>query len=254
MLDSVGVVKSWLLLFLLIPSLALADKVLVTETFDETDSTTRTKAQGQAIAWSSEVKGSIQVVNDPGLASGKAFKGHAIVGILPFVMMSGPGDKITVHFTFRLAGPVVGTEHGFKMGLFEGGDPNNPWFVAPGTGYRWSICTGPYPLPINLAKESGGAGQKILSGQNSTTFASSSAPFSINDTAKHTATITLREGDNGLNLTLIIDGNKMVFKSQDPLAPSTLTPTCFAIRSDANVFLFDRFAVTTDMKSGAASN
>lgn len=248
--------KSWLLLFLLLPIFARADNtVLVRESFEEHDTTTlKWSSQGHSVAWSSEVKGGIQVVNDPTLASGKAFKGNKIVGILPFVMMSGPGDKIKVHFSFRLAGPIYATQHGFKVGLFEGGNPNDPWFAAPGNGYRWGITTGSFPQVVTLAKESGGSGQKVLSGQDTTVFDQSSVPFSLNDTVKHTATITIQEADMGVSLSLAIDGKTFVFKSQDPLGPSTLTPTCFAIRSDANVFLFDDFTVVTDMKSSSTSN
>ncbi|MCE0521997.1 MAG: hypothetical protein LV480_03705 [Methylacidiphilales bacterium] len=241
-------VKLGLALFLLAPALASADmKVLVTETFDETNSTTI--HNGHTVAWSSEVMGGIQVVNDPGLASGKAFKGRKIVGILPFMALSNPGDAVRVHFTFRLAGPISSTQGGFKVGLFENGDPNNPWYVSAGNGYRWNIATGPYPAAVTLAKESGGSGQKVLSGQDTTFIDQSNAAFALNDTAKHTATINLREGDDGLHLSLAIDG-KTIMRSSDLLV-SSLAPTCFAIRSDANVFFFDDFSVAGNMKSGA---
>ncbi len=71
----------------------------------------------------------------------------------------------------------------------------------------------------------------------------SKAPFSINDTAKHTAVIVMKMGDNGLSLSLAIDGQKFVFQSTDLLPPSTLSPTRFAIRSDANTFLLDDFVL-----------
>jgi len=227
---------------------------LVNETFDGPNANaTQSAGQGKHVSWSSTGKGGIQVVDDPVLGSGKAFKGRKLVGILPFTTLSGPGDSITVHFTFRLAGPINTTDHGFKLGLFEGGDRNDPWFFASGTGYRWNISTGPYPIPASLAKENGGAGQKILSGQDTNVLGQSSASISLNDTAKHTATIILKNTDNGLSLSLAIDGTKFVFQSTDLLPPSTLSPTHFAIRSDANTFLFDDFTVNTQVKSNAAT-
>jgi len=138
------------------------------------------------------------------------------------------------------------------MGLFEGGDPNNPWYVAPGNGYRWNIATGPSPAAVTLAKESGGPGQKILGGQDTTFIDQSNAPFALSDPSTHKATITLREGDDGLHLSLAIDG-KTIMSSVDPLM-SSLTPNCFAIRSDANIFLFDDFSVAANMNSSAMSN
>ena len=68
--------------------------------------------------------------------------------------------------------------------------PTIPGFTPRGTGlHRWNLGTGGYPIPASLVKESGGPGQKILSGQDSNVMNQSSASFSINDTAKHTATI-----------------------------------------------------------------
>lgn len=241
--------KSWLWLFLLLPGLAVADGTrLVTETFDQSQPAT---GKGNHISWSSTTNGKIEVVTDPVLG-GKAFKGRKIVGILPFATLTGPGDSITVSFSFRLAGPIATTDHGFKLGLFEGGDPNDPWFFAAGTGYRWNISTGPYPIPASLVKESGGPGQKVLSGQDTNVMNQSSAAYSLNDTAKHTATITLTNTDAGLNLALAIDGKKWVFQSSDLLPPSTLSPTRFAIRSDANAFLLDDFTVDTKLKSNSS--
>jgi hypothetical protein len=232
-------VKSWFWFFLVLPCLAQAD-VAVTETFAQSQAS---PAPGQHISWFTR-KGKIQVVKDPLLGGGNAFKGNSIVGILPFATLTNPGESVTVHFNFRLAGPVADSDHGFKLGFYEGGDPNDPWFYAAGTGYRWNISTGGYPIPASVVKESGGRGQKILSGQDSNVMNQSRAPFSINDTAKHTATIVMKMGDNGLNLTLAIDGKKFVFHSTDLLPPSTLSPTRFAIRSDANTFLFDDFVLT----------
>ena len=74
----------------------------------------------------------------------------------------------------------------------------------------------------------------------------SNTAFSINDTTKHTATIVLQNSNGAINLTLTIDG-KWTFASSDMLPPSTLAPTRFAIRSDANTFLFDDF--TVDIKA-----
>jgi len=195
----------------------------------------------------------LQVVNDPVLGDGMAFKGNKIVGILPFATLTNPGDSITAHFIFRLAGPVTATDHGFKLGFFEGGDPNDPWFYASGTGYRWNLSTGGYPIPASLVKEAGGTGQKILSGQDTTVMNQSTAAFSINDTAKHTATLILVMTDNGLNLSLAIDGKKFVFQSTDLLPPSTLSPTRFAIRSDQNTFLFDDFTIDIKAKTAPSS-
>jgi hypothetical protein len=243
-------VKAWLALFLVLPASAIADtKVLITETFDEADSTTL--RHGNAVAWSSDVKGSIQVVNDPGLASGKAFKGNKIVGILPFMSLANQGDTVKVSFTFRLAGPIARTLDGFKVGLFEGGDPTNPWFVAAGNGYRWSIATG-IPGVVALVQESGGPDEQILSGQDTNFINQSFATLALNDTAKHQAVILLQMKDDNLNLSLTIDGKKILL-SNDPLT-SSFTPTCFAIRSDANTFFFDDFSVTGKMKSSAPSN
>jgi hypothetical protein len=245
-------VKSWFWLVLLFPLVIRADATrLVTETFDETN-TTQSNGQGKKVSWSSKVNGSIQVVDDPVLASGKAFKGRQIVGILPFTTLSGPGDSLTVKFIFRLAGPIATTDHGFKLGLFEGGDRKDPWFFAAGTGYRWNISTGPYPIPASLVRESGGPGEKVLSGQDTNIMGQSNSPFSLNDTAKHTAMITLVNNNGALNLTLTIDG-KWVFQSSDLLPPSTLSPTRFAIRSDANTFLFDDFTIDSKALSSPAS-
>jgi hypothetical protein len=234
-------VKTWLWLFLLLPGLVQADGTQsVTGTFDG------------HVSWASTSNGKIQVVTDPVLGSGKAISGRKIVGILPFATLTGPGDSITVNFSFRLAGPIATTDHGFKLGLFEGGDPNDPWFFASGTGYRWNISTGPYPIPASLVKESGGPGQKVLSGQDTNVMNQSSAAYSLNDTAKHTATIILTNTDGALNLSLAIDGKKWVFQSSDLLPPSTLSPTRFAIRSDANTFLLDDFTVVTKLKSNSS--
>ncbi len=244
--------KSWLWLVLLFPFVARADATrLVTETFDETN-TTQSNGQGKKVIWSSKINGTIQVVNDPVLASGKAFKGRQIVGILPFATLSGPGDSLTVKFIFRLAGPITATDHGFKLGLFEGGDRNDPWFFAAGTGYRWNISTGPYPIPVSLVRESGGPGEKVLSGQDTNIIGQSNTAFSLNDTAKHTATITLVNSNGALNLTLTIDG-KWSFQCSDLLPPSTLSPTRFAIRSNVNTFLFDDFTLDIQAKSGPSS-
>ena len=237
--------KSWLWFYLLLPCLAQAD-VAVTETFNQSQND-----PAQQISWFTR-NGKIQVVKDPDLG-GYACKGNRVVGILPFATMTNPGDSVTVHFSFRLAGPVKDTDHGFKLGFYEGGDPNDPWFYAAGTGYRWNISTGGYPIPVSLVKESGGAGQKILSGQDSNVMNQSRGPFSINDTAKHTATIVLKMGDNGLNLSLAIDGKKFVFQSTDLLPPSTLSPTRFAIRSDANTFLFDDFVLNIKAPANPSS-
>lgn len=238
--------KPWLCLFLLLPLVAKADKVLVTESFEETDTTVH---QGKKVSWFSDEKGSINVVNDPGLASGKAFKGNKIVGILPFVLLSNPGDSITVSFTFRLAGPMVATQRGFKLGLFEGGDPNSPWFFAAGTGYRWNVTTGPEPFSATLAKESGGPGQKVLAGQDTTVMDQSAKRFAINDTSKHKATIKIDIGaDGNLHLKLTIDD--WSFASTDLLPPPQLSPNDFAIRSDDNAFLFDDFKMEIKQQSG----
>ncbi len=242
--------KSWLALFLVLPAVALADtKVLVSETFDEADATTM--RQGHPVAWSSDVRGSIQVVNDPGLASGKAFKGNKIVGILPTLVLANRGDMVTISFSFRLAGPIARTADGFKVGLFEQGDAGNPWYVAAGNGYRWSIATGD-PAIVTLVQESGGPDEKILSGQDTNFINQSPVQVALGDTAKHKAVITLRIKDDGLNLSLAID-DKMIIRSNDPLT-STYSPSCFAIRSDANVFLFDDFTVTGNMRSSTSSN
>jgi hypothetical protein len=246
-------VKSWLWLFLVLPTLANADGTrLVTETFDQT-TTTQTNGQGKKVSWSSTTKGSFKIVNDPVLASGEAFEGRKVVGILPFASLSNPGDSLTVQFSFRLAGPITATDHGFKLGLFEGGDPNDPWFFAAGTGYRWNVSTGPYPIPASVVRESGGPGQKVLSGQDTNVLGQSSKPFSLNDTAKHVATIIMSNDDGTINLSLAIDGKKWVFTASDMLPPSTLAPTRFAIRSDANTFLFDDFTVDIKAKSSGAS-
>jgi hypothetical protein len=242
-------VKVLVALWLLIPALAFGDtKVLVNETFEEADVTTM--RQGHAVAWSSDVKGTLQVVNDPALASGKAFKGNRIVGILPFLTLSNKGDTVKISFTFRLAGPITPTKAGFEMGLFEQGDQNNPWYVQSGNGYRWSIATGEAAI-VPLVQESGGPDEKILSAQVTNFINQSYVSLGINDTAKHTALITLKIKDDFLNLYLAIDG-KEILHSNDPLT-STFSPNCFAIRSDANVFLFDDFSVTANMRSGASN-
>lgn len=203
------------------------------------------------VNWSSETKGKIQLVNDPVLASGKAFEGKKVVGILPFATLSNPGDSVTVQFDFRLAGPIIATEHGFKVGLFEGGDPNDPWFFASGTGYRWNVTTGPLALPATMARESGGPGQKVLYGQDTTVLSQSDVPFTLNNTDKHTATITIQNTGGTLNLTLSIDNKLWTFQSSDPLAPSVLALTRFAIRSDDNTFLFDNFTVNVQMSTAS---
>ncbi len=237
--------KSWLCFFLVLPCLAQADGThWVTESFDQGQGT-----PARHVIWSSVGNGKIDIVNDPVLGNGNAFKGNKIVGILPFATLTAPGDSITVKFDFRLAGPITDSDHGFKLGLFEGGDPNDPWFYASGTGYRWNLSSGRYPIPVSLVKESGGQGQKILSGNDSNVINQSSASYSLNDTAKHSAIIILKETDNGLSLSLAIDGGKFVFQGTDLLPPSTLSPTRFAIRSDANTFLLDDFAVDIKLAS-----
>jgi len=216
-------VHGWVVLILLLPVLARADmKVLAQETFEEYDTTA--VHNGRAMVWSSDVKGGIEVVDGFGLVRGKAFRGNKVVGILPFMVLANPGDTVKVHFSFRLPGPIAGTPGGFKMGLFEGGDPANPWFATPGNGYRWNIGTGSNAVPVTLAKESGGAGQKVLSGQDTTFIDQSKGSFQVNDTVRHS--------------------------SSDPLTVS-LAPTGFAIRSDANIFLFDDFTVEGNMNSNA---
>jgi hypothetical protein len=236
-------VKSWFWLVFLLPLIAHADATrLVTETFDNSGMA-QSSGQEKKVTWSSKNGGSIQTVDDPVLGHGKAFKGRQIVGILPFASLSTPGDSITVNFTFRLAGPITATDHGFKLGLFEGGERNDPWFFAVGTGYRWNISTGPYPISVSLVRESGSPGQKVLSGQDTNIIGQSNASFSLNDTAKHTATITMVNSNSAINLTLAIDGTKFVFQSSDMLPPATLSPTRFAIRSTENTFLLDDFTV-----------
>ena len=240
--------KSWLCLFLILPSIVQADdKQLVSETFDQSS------GQGAKVSWSTKNKGSIETVNDPVLGDGNAFKGRQIVGILPFADLSNPGDSITVHFIFRLAGPVADSDHGFKLGLFEGGDPQDPWFFAAGTGYRWNLSTGSYPITASVVRESGGPGQKVLSGRDSNVIGQSAASYSLNDTAKHTATITMANNNGTINLTLSIDDGKFSFQASDPLPPSTLSPTRFAIRSDANTFLFDDFTVNIQTPSNPST-
>jgi hypothetical protein len=228
--------KPWLCLFLVLP--------LATAAFGQMAPST---ANPKKVSWFSSANVDLQAVDDSVLG-GKAFKGNRIVGILPFDTLTNPGDQLTIHFNFRLAGPVTATNHGFKVGVFEGGDKSDPWFFAPGTGYRWNISTGPYPIPASLVKESGGSGYKILGGQDSNIMGQSQSPISINDTAKHAATIILAETGNGLSLSLAIDG-KWTFQCSDLLPPSTLAPTRFAIRSDANVFLLGGF--TSQAKAGS---
>ena len=242
--------KATLALVLLLPALAFGDnKVLVNETFEEADATTI--RDGHPVAWASDLKGTLQVVNDPGLASGKAFKGNKIVGILPFLGLGNPGDMVKISFTFRLAGPVARTPDGFKIGLFEQGDATNPWYVASGNGYRWSLATG-QPAIVSLVQESGGPDEKILTAQVTNFINQNHVQLGITDMAKHQVLITLRIKDDGLNLYLAIDG-KEILRSNDPFT-STFTPNCFAIRSDANVFLFDDFSVTANLRATAASN
>jgi len=246
--------KLWLWLFLVLSCPVMAGAApWVNETFDESGLVKQpSSGPRKHVSWFTK-DGPIKVVVDPVLGDGSAFKGNNIVGILPFATLTNPGDSITAHFTFRLAGPVTATDHGFKLGFYEGGDPTNPWFYAAGTGYRWNISTGGYPIPASLVKESGGAGQKILSGQETNVMAQSAAPYSINDTAKHTATIILAMTDNGLTLSLSIDDKKFAFSASDLLPPSTLSPTRFAIRSDANTFLLDDFTIDIKASTNPAS-
>ena len=245
--------KSWLWSVLFFSLVAHTDgKPLVTETFDNNGAAS-SGGQSPKVIWSSKVNGSIEVVNDPVLGDGKAFKGKQIVGILPFSTLSGQGDSMTVNFSFRLAGPITATDHGFKLGLFEGGERTDPWFFAAGTGYRWNISTGPYPIPVSLVRESGGLGEKVLSGQDTNILGQSNTSFSLNDTAKHTATMTIVNNNGALNLTLAIDGKKWVFACSDMLPPSTLSPTRFAIRSDANTFLLDDFSFDTKTQANPSS-
>ena len=242
--------KAWLAFLLFVPALAFGDdKVILNETFEEADATTF--RQGHPVAWSSDIKGSIHVVNDPGLASGKAFKGNKVVGILPFIALANEGDTVKISFTFRLAGPIAQTPDGFKFGVFEQGDPNNPWYVASGAGYRWSMATGESAI-IALVQESGSPDEKILTAQDTNLINQTHDPIGINDTARHKVLLTLQIKDDGFNASLAIDGT-VILRSNDPLT-STFTPNCFAIRSDANVFLFDDFSVSANQRSRNGSN
>jgi len=222
----------------------------VNETFEEDVKTTVQKEGGaRKVQWLVKEQGTLNVVDDSkGLASGKALQGQQILGAIPAVILTNPGDSITVQFDFRLASPVQdGAGYSPRFGLYNvvGADAANPWMVSNGSGYYAGLTAGAKPAGVEINKESGGDGS-ILDGTDNTVLGTGTAEYWVNDGKKHSAQMTITMLDAGLKITVTLDGLKMA-EASDLFASGSMTLNRFALLSKPNEVFFDNFKVTLQM-------
>jgi hypothetical protein len=231
---------------------------LVRETFEEDDLKVEAqKGHTLKVAWSVEEKGTLNIVDDgAGLSSGKALQTKGVIGALPPSILDNPGDTVAIAFDFRLlkapAAPAV-----LRFGLYEFDDVSgskDAFDFENGRGYRLTGTLGDAPKPAVIELEQG-TGTQVFQGNNVSQIAASPAPFSINDTAKHSVKLVLTLNDaGGLVATVTIDGKLLNLSGTDPMPPDEILFNRFALSGGGNVLLFDNFSVDAQMQGAAAQS
>jgi hypothetical protein len=222
----------------------------VNETFEgEVATTVQKEGAARKVQWLVKEQGTLNVVDDSkGLASGKALQGQQIMGVIPAVLLTNPGDSITVQFDFRLASPVQdGKGYSPRFGIYyiQAADSVDPWTVTNGNGYYAGLTAGAVAAGVELNKEAGGDGQ-ILQGPDNTVLTTGTAEYWVNDGKKHTAQMTIAMLDSGLKISVKLDGTLMA-ESTDLFASEALTLNRFALLSQPNKVYFDNFKVNVQM-------
>lgn len=245
---------------LLLSNLALAQTTprLVKETFEEADLKVEAqKGTTLKINWAVEEKGTLNVVDDgTGLSTGKALQTKSVIGTLPPIILDNPGDTATLTFDFRLlkapAAPAI-----LRFGLYEFDDVSGSkgaFDFENGRGYRLSSTLGDKPQPPLIELEQG-TGSKIFEGTSITQIMTGPKPFSINDTAKHSAKMTLTlNATGGLQITVTLDGTLLNLTGTDLLPPDELLFNRFALSGGGNVLLFDNFSIAGQQQGSATQS